>query len=446
MMAHSDSASDGEGGGGPRPENVGKTCSGNGDQESSPTNRTNSGEGAGSVAGGSTCRRSRRKQSDPRRLDSEILNVVRMDEDNVDISADAMDDEDDDDADEGDVNVDTDGYREHNQIDDEVFVRSKLKSESIALDCSGRTTRESSPRSSHSPIKSIHSKVDMDNNHGQDQLDDVTCQPEDLSVGKKKRGNNRVVLAIPSVIRPRPQSLAVQRDFVNDARDLHDSGNRSEKQQPAHSFKTLSGELQSQSNLMALERDYRLKFTPDYDAEDRESSSYINDPDFLHHGQPRFAIGHNQKLALDPDCPSSSPDLHCDSKNGKTSPSTSTSSSSSTSPSSKASKKQQRSYKNLSRSRRIVANARERNRVHTISAAFEGLRRAVPSYSHNQKLSKLAILRIACSYILALAKLADLDYSSDDQQQAMSFEDCVDLCTHTLQAEGRSKRRKGAME
>ncbi|XP_022091856.1 uncharacterized protein LOC110979955 [Acanthaster planci] len=108
------------------------------------------------------------------------------------------------------------------------------------------------------------------------------------------------------------------------------------------------------------------------------------------------------------------------------------------------SKKTSRSYKNLSRSRRIVANARERNRVHTISAAFEGLRRAVPSYSHNQKLSKLAILRIACSYILALASLADMDYSPDHQQ--MSFSECVDMCTKTLQSEGRSKRRKVPLE
>ncbi|XP_070544766.1 neurogenic differentiation factor 1-like [Ptychodera flava] len=99
-----------------------------------------------------------------------------------------------------------------------------------------------------------------------------------------------------------------------------------------------------------------------------------------------------------------------------------------------------RSYKSLSRARRVVANARERNRVHTISAAFEGLRKAVPSYSHNQKLSKLAILRIACSYILALARLADLDYS--ESQAGLSFAECVQECTLTLQAEGRSRRRK----
>lgn len=104
-----------------------------------------------------------------------------------------------------------------------------------------------------------------------------------------------------------------------------------------------------------------------------------------------------------------------------------------------------KNYKNMTKQRRIEANARERTRVHTISAAFESLRRAVPSYSYNQRLSKLAILRIACSYIVALARLADLDYSAtsagDRSDKQLSFADCVDLCTQTIQSEGRAKRR-----
>lgn len=64
----------------------------------------------------------------------------------------------------------------------------------------------------------------------------------------------------------------------------------------------------------------------------------------------------------------------------------------------------------------------------------------VPCYSYGQKLSKLAILRIACNYILSLAQLAELDYSSD--HSSVSFSQCVEQCTRTLQAEGRSKKRK----
>ncbi|KAE8285782.1 Protein atonal-like protein 8 [Larimichthys crocea] len=96
--------------------------------------------------------------------------------------------------------------------------------------------------------------------------------------------------------------------------------------------------------------------------------------------------------------------------------------------------------KAIQQTRRLLANARERTRVHTISAAFEALRKQVPCYSYGQKLSKLAILRIACNYILSLAQLAELDYSTDHNN--LSFSQCVEQCTRTLQAEGRSKKRK----
>ncbi|XP_063313715.1 transcription factor ATOH8 [Pelobates fuscus] len=96
--------------------------------------------------------------------------------------------------------------------------------------------------------------------------------------------------------------------------------------------------------------------------------------------------------------------------------------------------------KAIQQTRRLLANARERTRVHTISAAFEALRKQVPCYSYGQKLSKLAILRIACNYILSLARLADLDYSADHSN--LSFSECVEQCTRTLQSEGRSKKRK----
>lgn len=107
----------------------------------------------------------------------------------------------------------------------------------------------------------------------------------------------------------------------------------------------------------------------------------------------------------------------------------------------KDNKRNRKNYKNMTRERRVEANARERSRVHTISAAFDGLRRAVPSYSYNQKLSKLAILRIACSYINALTKLAETDGGSPPHLQNTSFAECVDNCTRTIQTEGKARRR-----
>lgn len=96
------------------------------------------------------------------------------------------------------------------------------------------------------------------------------------------------------------------------------------------------------------------------------------------------------------------------------------------------------SWRHSNRARRLVANARERSRIHIMSEAFECLRRAVPCYSSDQKLSKLAILRLATSYISALSNLAETDTSA---QSLKHFADCVDQCTQALQSEGRSKHK-----
>ncbi|EEB11698.1 bhlh factor math6, putative [Pediculus humanus corporis] len=100
----------------------------------------------------------------------------------------------------------------------------------------------------------------------------------------------------------------------------------------------------------------------------------------------------------------------------------------------------QRNYKNMTRERRIEANARERTRVHTISAAFDTLRHSIPAYSHNQKLSKLSVLRIACSYIMTLSRLAGYDYSKNQSEPDLS--DCVDNVSKTIQTEGKIRKKR----
>lgn len=101
---------------------------------------------------------------------------------------------------------------------------------------------------------------------------------------------------------------------------------------------------------------------------------------------------------------------------------------------------QQRNYKNMTRERRIEANARERTRVHTISAAFDTLRKSIPAYSNAQKLSKLSVLRISCSYILLLSRIAGMDYSEDQSEPPIS--ECMDLLTKTIQTEGKLRKKK----
>lgn len=100
----------------------------------------------------------------------------------------------------------------------------------------------------------------------------------------------------------------------------------------------------------------------------------------------------------------------------------------------------QRNYKNMTRERRIEANARERTRVHTISAAFDTLRQAIPSYSNTQKLSKLSVLRVACAYILTLSRMAGEDYSIDNSEPSIAS--CLEEITKTIQTEGKARKRK----
>lgn len=100
----------------------------------------------------------------------------------------------------------------------------------------------------------------------------------------------------------------------------------------------------------------------------------------------------------------------------------------------------QRNYKNMTRERRIEANARERTRVHTISAAYDTLRKSIPSYSNSQKLSKLSVLRVACSYILTLSRMTGEDFSAD--QSEPDVQDCIDAVTRTIQTEGKLRRKK----
>jgi atonal protein 8 len=86
-------------------------------------------------------------------------------------------------------------------------------------------------------------------------------------------------------------------------------------------------------------------------------------------------------------------------------------------------KSKQRNYKNMTRERRIEANARERQRVHTITAAFDRLQSAIPTTDDGSgsKLSKLSVIKIATSYIMVLSRMAGLDYSSDQVAMLYNF-------------------------
>ena len=99
----------------------------------------------------------------------------------------------------------------------------------------------------------------------------------------------------------------------------------------------------------------------------------------------------------------------------------------------------QRNYKNMTRERRVEANARERQRVHTITAAFDNLQGAIPTEEENVKLSKLSVIKIATAYIMALSRMAGHDYTED--QSAPPVEEVIKQCSEVIEAESRIKKR-----
>lgn len=127
----------------------------------------------------------------------------------------------------------------------------------------------------------------------------------------------------------------------------------------------------------------------------------------------------------------------------------------------------QRNYKNMTRERRVEANARERQRVHTITAAYDTLHSLIPTceedledfeetnirsvHHDNQpedlmldpsganKLSKLSIIKIAISYITLLARVLGHDYTQD--HSAPSVKECLQSCLGLLGKEAKSRKK-----
>ena len=102
-------------------------------------------------------------------------------------------------------------------------------------------------------------------------------------------------------------------------------------------------------------------------------------------------------------------------------------------------KAKQRNYKNMTRERRVEANARERQRVHTITAAFDTLQNSIPvdADAKGSKMSKLSIIKIATSYIMCLSRECGYDYSAD--KSAPSLENCRKQLEDLIRTESKSQ-------
>ncbi|MBN3324352.1 ATOH7 protein, partial [Atractosteus spatula] len=95
---------------------------------------------------------------------------------------------------------------------------------------------------------------------------------------------------------------------------------------------------------------------------------------------------------------------------------------------SKCSEKQENAVR-----RRMAANARERKRMQGLNTAFDRLRKVVPQWGQDKKLSKYETLQMALSYIMALNRIL-----TDAQRHSTSQRQWLDLHIEHFQAESYS--------
>uniref|UniRef100_A0A3B3CBR3 Atonal bHLH transcription factor 7 n=1 Tax=Oryzias melastigma TaxID=30732 RepID=A0A3B3CBR3_ORYME len=106
-------------------------------------------------------------------------------------------------------------------------------------------------------------------------------------------------------------------------------------------------------------------------------------------------------------------------------PSCSDSGSESSEPDSKSPEK----YETATR-RRMAANARERKRMQGLNTAFDRLRKVVPQWGQDKKLSKYETLQMALSYIMALSRIL-----TDPRRHAAPHRQWLDLQLDAVQPE-----------
>ncbi|KAM8859124.1 transcription factor atoh7 [Spinachia spinachia] len=83
-------------------------------------------------------------------------------------------------------------------------------------------------------------------------------------------------------------------------------------------------------------------------------------------------------------------------------------------------------YETVTR-RRSAANARERKRMQGLNTAFDCLRKVVPQWGQDKKLSKYETLQMALSYIMALNRiLTEARRNNTPQRQWLDLQlDCM---------------------
>ncbi|XP_043550023.1 transcription factor 15-like isoform X3 [Chiloscyllium plagiosum] len=84
-------------------------------------------------------------------------------------------------------------------------------------------------------------------------------------------------------------------------------------------------------------------------------------------------------------------------------------------------KRKRKSHSTGINKQRQAANARERDRTHSVNTAFTALRTLIPTEPADRKLSKIETLRLASSYISHLANVLLLGEDCLDGQPCLKY-------------------------
>ncbi|ELT90641.1 hypothetical protein CAPTEDRAFT_151649 [Capitella teleta] len=76
---------------------------------------------------------------------------------------------------------------------------------------------------------------------------------------------------------------------------------------------------------------------------------------------------------------------------------------------------------------RRAANVRERNRMFQLNEAFDSLRKRVPTFAYEKKLSRIETLRLAVTYIEFMAKV--VENNGDESSKAATMKSAKDICS-----------------
>lgn len=85
----------------------------------------------------------------------------------------------------------------------------------------------------------------------------------------------------------------------------------------------------------------------------------------------------------------------------------------------------------VKKTRRLKANDRERNRMHTLNGALDRLRCVLPTFPDDTKLTKIETLRFAHNYIWALSETLNLVGAKSEKKTASSLHLPSDQVTTT---------------